>query len=739
MQEKIIDSNFAEILGEKYLAYALSTIMSRSLPDVRDGLKPVHRRLLYAMQQLRLRPSESYKKCARVVGDVIGKYHPHGDTAVYDTLVRLAQSFTLRYPLIDGQGNFGSIDGDNAAAMRYTESKLTKIAMMLMEDLEKDTVHFRATYDDSDQEPALLPAKFPNLLCNGSEGIAVGMATSIPPHNLEEICNAAIYLIDHRTSSVKELMSFIEGPDFPTGALIYDNIENIISIYETGKGSLKLRAKWDKEEFGHGLYHIVITEIPYQVQKSKLIENIANLLRDKKLPFISNIRDESAEDMRIIIEPKNRSTDPEQIMESLFKQTELETRVNYNMNMISSNNIPKVMNLKEVIEEFIEFRFSVITKRSLFEKNKIDARLEILHGLKIAYLNLDEIIKIIREEEEPKQELMKRFSLTDVQAESILNMRLKSLRKLEEKSIDAEIEQLNNNRIFLCSILENPNICWDEVKKEIRSIIEEFGKKSSNGARRTQFITASATVLPIVNIEAFIEKEQTTIILSKQEWIRSIKGVAEDISNLKFKDGDDFALSIKAYTTDHLLFGTKSGKFFSIFVNNISKGKGFGDPVRMMMDIEAEDDIISTYVYCPQDKFLLSSKLGKSFIVEASDLFAQKKQGKQIMNLSSGDSCVKIVKISSNHDLIGVSSVDRKILIFSISELPVLKKGAGVNLMKLKNSHIADVITFFSGDGFEWRGTKDIRKQSQFENWKGKRAGSGKPAPFGFSKSGLFS
>ncbi|MDX1916377.1 MAG: DNA topoisomerase IV subunit A [Rickettsiaceae bacterium] len=737
-EEQIIASNFADILGEKYLSYALSTIMSRSLPDVRDGLKPVHRRLLYAMHQLKLRPTDAYKKCARVVGDVIGKYHPHGDTAVYDTLVRLAQHFTLRYPLIDGQGNFGSIDGDNAAAMRYTESKLTKIAVMLMEDLEKDTVDFRETYDNSDTEPSLLPAKFPNLLCNGSEGIAVGMATSIPPHNLEEISKALIYLIENPDAQITDLMNYIIGPDFPTGGLIYDNQDNLLSIYTTGKGSLKLRAKWNKEELGHGLYHIIIDEIPYQVQKSKLIENIAILLRDKKIPLISNIRDESAEDIRIVIEPKNRSIDPEYIMESLFKQTSLEIRFNYNMNMITSNNIPKVMNLKEILQEFLEFRFSVITNRSLYEKKKVDARLEILNGLKIAYLNLDEIIRIIREEDEPKEEIMKRFALTEVQAESILNMRLKSLRKLEEQTIESEILELKDLRSFLCNILENKQVCWKEVKKELEQLIKEFGKSTIIGARRTNFVEATESQLAPLNIEAFVEKEQVTLIISQQGWIRSMKGCIDDVSAIKFKDGDSFAQSMRSYTTDHILCITKTGKFFSILVNNISKGKGFGDPLRMIIDIGVDDEIINIFPYNENSKILLCSRLGKGFLVAASDVLAQTKQGKQIMNLGKNDFCLKALLVNHAHDLVAFSSTMRKILIFQISELPLLKRGSGVNLMKLKDAFIADCIVFSSNEGFEWKGAKDTKKQTNITNWMAKRANLGKPAPFGFSRSGMF-
>ncbi len=735
--ERIEDANFEDILGEKYLAYALSTIMSRSLPDVRDGLKPVHRRLLYAMQQLRLRPEEAYKKCARVVGDVIGKYHPHGDTAVYDTLVRLAQNFSLRYPLIDGQGNFGSIDGDNAAAMRYTESRLTALAMKLMEDLEKDTVPFKPTYDDSDSEPALFPAKFPNLLTNGAEGIAVGMATNIPPHNLDELCKACIFLISNRNAEVKDLLNFIEGPDFPTGGTVVDSKDNLLSIYETGKGSLRIRAKWQIEEFGHGLYQIVITEIPYQVQKSKLIEHIANLLKDKKIPLISNIRDESAEDIRVIIEPKTRSADAQHIMESLFKQTDLEIRFNYNLNVIGSNGLPEVMNLKRILEEFIEYRFLVVTKRSLFEKKKIEARLEILEGLKIVYLNLDEVIRIIREEDDAKEALIARFNLTDNQAEAILNTRLRSLRKLEEQTINAEHNDLSQKKKELESILDDSKKCWKVVTSEIKEIEKEFGKNTEIGARRTNFVQAVDSEVEF-KIEAFIEKEPITIIFSTQGWVRSVKGAVDDISSLKFKEGDSLSLVIKAYTTDYIIFPTKMGKFYTVFADNISKGKGHGEPLRMMMDIASNDEILTAFVYNSSAKFLLASRNGKGFIVSSSDIFAQKKLGKQIMQLGTNDFCSKVLEVGDNHDMIACSSTMRKILVCKLSEIPVMKKGLGVVLIKLKDAYLQDIQLFNSQEGFRWKSSKEIKLQSNFTPWLAKRAGSGKLPPFGFLKSNNF-
>lgn len=741
-KELINDASFGEVLGEKYLSYALSTIMSRSLPDVRDGLKPVHRRLLYAMQQLRLRPDEAYKKCARVVGDVIGKYHPHGDSAVYETLVRLAQNFSLRYPLIDGQGNFGSIDGDNAAAMRYTESKLTPLAMKLIIDLEKDTVPFRPTYDDSDLEPALFPAEFPNILCNGAEGIAVGMATSIPPHNLEELCKAAIHLIENREASVKDLLEYIEGPDFPTGGTIVDNKANIVSIYESGRGSLKIRAKWNKEEYGHGLYQIVVTEIPYQVQKSKLIENIANLLRDKKIPLVGNIRDESAEDIRLIIEPKSRSVDPKMVMESLFKLTELETRFNYNLNVIGSNGLPKVLNLREILDEFINFRFEVITKRSIFEKGKIDARLEILEGLRIVYLNLDEVIKIIREEDEAKEVLMARFKLTDNQAEAILNTRLRSLRKLEEMTLNAEYDSLSKKREELCAILEDPKKCWKVVKNGIKEIEKEFGKHTKYGARRTDFAEPEALEVEF-NVEAFVEKEPITVIISKQSWIRSVKGQLEDLSSLKFKEGDDFGQVLKANTTDYVVFVSKLGKYYSIFADNISRGKGHGDPIKMIIDIAADDEIVGYFVYNPKSQFFMISKFGKGLIIEAADVFAQTKNGKQVMNLADNDECIRVIEVPATNEetganMVACSTKDRRLLVFTLDEVPTLKKGQGVILMKIKDSNIEDIQIFPEKIGFKWKSPKDFKIQQNYEPWRGKRASSGKLPPLGFARNNRF-
>lgn len=734
LNAKIEHIDFSSALSERYLSYAMSTIMSRSLPDVRDGLKPVHRRLLYAMMQLHLDPKSAYKKCARIVGDVIGKYHPHGDTAVYDTLVRLAQSFSLRYPLVDGQGNFGSIDGDNAAAMRYTESRMTEICILLMQDIDKGTVDFRPTYDDSDIEPVLMPAAFPNLLANGSEGIAVGMATSIPPHNLHELCDALVHLIDHKDASMQDILQYIKGPDFPTGGIIIDNAETIHQAYSQGRGSFRLRARWFKEDFSHGLYQIVITEIPYQIQKSKLIEHIATLLKDKKIPLINNIRDESAEEIRIVIEPKGRNCDSEVVMESLFKLTALEARVQLNMNVLSSNSIPKVMSLIEVLKEFLSHRQNIITRRTNFLINKIDRRLEILHGLKIAYLNLDEIIKIIREEDEPKPILMERFILNDVQAEAILNTKLRSLRKLEEQDIIAENNELKKQHAELSLILNDPKQLWNLIKKEIKVVQEKFNLSTEIGKRRTSFEEANH-VAQIVDISAFIEKEPITIICSKMGWIRSIRGHNNDLSTIKYKEGDDGNFILESYTTDKILICTSKGRFFNILGDNISKGKGNGESIKLIVDI-GNDDIVSMLVYKQNQKMLLACSNGKGFIINSDELIAGTKLGKQIMQIPNNHVCISCKPISG--DTVACIGENRKLLIFTLDEIPEMKKGQGVILQRFKEAKLTDIKIFNKVDGLSWHSGSKIKVEKELLPWFAKRGGVGKIPPTGFSKNNKF-
>lgn len=727
---------FNDAIGERYLAYALSTIMSRSLPDVRDGMKPVHRRLLYAMHQLKLEPKLAYKKCARVVGDVIGKYHPHGDVAVYDTLVRLAQNFSLRYPLIDGQGNFGSIDGDNAAAMRYTESRLTDIATYLMQDLDKDTVDFVPTYDSSDQEPALFPAAFPNLLANGSEGIAVGMATSIPPHNLDELCQALLVLIDNKDVELDELLQLVKGPDFPTGGIIVDKQSVIANCYKSGRGSLRVRARWYKEDLGHGQYQIVVTELPYQVQKSKLIENIATLYKDKKLPLISNIRDESSEDIRLIIEPKNRNCQADMVMESLFKMSALESRISVNLNVINSRSVPVVMDLKQMLHEFLEHRNIVILRRSKYLLSKLEHRLEILAGLKIVYLNLDEIIKIIREEEEPKQIMMDRFALNDIQAEAILNTKLRSLRKIEEEAIAAEIAKLEKEKTMLVKIIGQDSTRRNVIKKELLEIQKRFGQESEIGARRTSF-EESEDNQNKVDITAFIEREAVTIICSKMGWIRSVRGHQDDLSHIKYKEGDEAHFYLHSHTTDNILLFTKSGRFYTILADNIYKGKGYGEHINIMVDIADHDTLQTIISYKPNQQFIVASTLGKGFVIKSEDVIAQTKSGKQIINIP--DNHHALICEANNGDKVATIGTNRKLLIFDLSEMPVMKKGQGVILQRFKDAKLNDLKVFESEEGLTWQINENRNRLEQnIKPWFGKRGGSGKIPPNGFPKNNCF-
>ncbi len=727
--------DFADALGERYLAYALSTIMSRSLPDVRDGLKPVHRRLLYAMLQLKLDPASGFKKCARVVGDVIGKYHPHGDAAVYETLVRLAQEFSVRYPLIEGQGNFGSIDGDNAAAMRYTESRLTAVAMALLQDIDKDTIDFRPTYDGQDQEPAVLPAAFPNLLANGSEGIAVGMATSIPPHNVSELCDALLALLTKPTLSNEALVSYIAGPDFPTGGVIVEPPANILQAYSTGRGSFRVRATWQKEELGHGLYHIIVTEIPYQVQKSRLIEKIADLFKEKRLALLGNIRDESAEEIRIVLEPKSRTVDPVLLMESLFKLTELEVRISLNMNVLTKDSTPKVMSLKEVLHAFLEHRYEVVIRRTRHRLAQIDRRLEILAGLLIAYLNLDEVIRIIREEDEPKQVMIATWALTDLQAESILNMRLRSLRKLEEVEITKEHDALSAEKEELQSILASEAKCKKVIAKEIQSVKKQFGDHTLLGKRRTQF-AEQPIEHSVVAIEAFVEREPITVLCSKMGWIRAIKGHSDDVQDVKYKEGDSSQFAVKLYTTDRLVLFSSSGRFYTLPCDKIPKGKGHGEPLRLMIDLEEGADIVTMFVQEYNRKLLVVARSGRGFIVEEQDTIAQTRTGKQILNLQEGDQAYICKPIHG--DAVAIIGENRKMLVFKLEEIPVMKRSQGVTLQKYKQAMMADIKIFHYAEGLSWKMGERTRTESDLTAWLGKRGGTGRLPPVGFPRNNRF-
>ncbi len=732
--EKIKDVHLAEELSTRYLSYAMSTIVDRALPDVRDGLKPVHRRLLYAMRQLHLDPKSGFKKCARVVGDVIGKYHPHGDSAVYGAMVRLAQDFSVRYPLVDGQGNFGNIDGDGAAAMRYTEARLTDFAMALMEGLNENAVDFRDTYDGEENEPVVMPSMVPNLLCNGSMGIAVGMATNIPPHNLSEVCDALLYLVENPECEIEPLVKRIKGPDFPTGGVIIDKFATILDAYTNGKGTFRIRAKWEKEDLGHGQYQIIVKEIPYQVVKSKLIEKIAALLMDKKLPMLSDIRDESAQDVRIVLEPKNRTVDAALLMEHLFKQTDLEVRFTMNMNVLDSDTVPRVMSIKEVLKEFLNHRHNVLKRRVKFRLDKINARMELLSGYLIAYLNLDEVIRIIREDEEPKASLIKKFELTDNQAEAILNMKLRSLRKLEEMEIRKEYDDLAAEKGELEALLADEGKRWEAISNEIRATKEKFGKKTAIGRRRTEFAEVSEEI--DVPVEAFIEKEPITIILSQKGWIRALKGYSDLNDEFKFKDDDSLLFAIHAQTTDKIILFDTSGKFFTVSANEIPCGRGFGQPLRLMVDLGINDNICDMFVFEPKAQYLIASNSGRGFLVDENHIMAQTRNGRKIMNLENGEYAKFCKKMSG--DMVAVIGDNRKLLVFKSEEVPTMARGRGVTLQKYKDGGLSDIQIFNEADGFTYTRAGGTKTETDLLAWLGHRAQVGKLAPFGFPKSNKF-
>ena len=684
---------------------------------MRDGLKPVHRRLLFAMRQLRLDPAGGFKKCARVVGDVIGKYHPHGDVSVYDAMVRLAQDFAVRYPLVDGQGNFGNIDGDNAAAMRYTEAKLTPFAAALMDGLDEDAVDFRATYDGEESEPVVMPSAVPNLLANGSSGIAVGMATNIPPHNVGEICDALLHLIKTPKAQIGTLVEMVQGPDFPTGGVLVENRETVVEAYRTGRGSLRVRAKWSEEKLERGQYQIVLTEIPYQVQKSKLIERIAALMEEKKLPFLADIRDESTEDVRIVLEPKSRTVDAEQLMEQLFRQTDLEIRFGINMNVLDASGMPRVMDLREMLQAYLDHRQVVLVRRSKFRLAEIVRRLEMLEGYLIAYLNLDAVIKIIRTEDEPKPKLMKRFELTDNQAEAILNMRLRSLRKLEEFEIKGEHKKLTEERKELNALLKDEGLQWKAIADQVQG-----GQKAIRpghtplGKRRTELGEAPTAV--IVPIEALVEKEPVTVVLSDKGWIRAMKGHRDDAltgADLKFKEGDAYRVAVKAQSTDKILLFGSDGRFYAVAADRLPQGRGFGEPIRLMIDLPNDADIVAMAVYAREQKFLVVSSAGRGFIVVSEQVFAQTKNGKQVLNLSDGEKAVVCAPIpgTSGHaddlltgkpaDSVAIIGDNRKLLIFPIKDVPEMARGRGVILQRYKDGGTADAKVFNLKEGLTWK------------------------------------
>ncbi|MSO88448.1 MAG: DNA topoisomerase IV subunit A [Rhodospirillaceae bacterium] len=730
----IREKPFAEALGERYLSYALSTIMARSLPDVRDGLKPVHRRLLYAMLQLRLDPATGFKKCARVVGDVIGKYHPHGDVAVYDALVRLAQSFAQRYPLVDGQGNFGNIDGDNAAAMRYTEARLTEVAAALLEDIDQDTVDFRATYDGEGEEPLVLPARFPNLLANGSAGIAVGMATSIPPHNAGEICGALLHLIKFPKSTIAKLVEFMPGPDFPTGGVLVEGRDSVIAAYGAGRGSFRLRARWESEKTGLGQYRIIVTEIPYQVQKSRLIEKIAELLTEKKLALLADVLDESAEDVRLVLEPKSRNVDPAVLMESLFRHTEMEVRIPLNLNVLDRTNTPRVMNLREALQAFLDHRHDVLLRRTRHRLAEIERRIEVLAGYLIAYVNLDEVIRIIREAEEPKPALVKRFKLTDAQAEAILNLRLRALRRLEEVAIRKEHDTLGAEKKDLTQLLKDEGRRWKAIAAEIADITKRFGPATPLGRRRTEIGDAPAPI--VVPIEALIEREPITVICSTKGWIRALRGRLADAGELKYKEGDSAKFILPADSTDRLVVFATNGRFYTIAADRLPRGRGDGEPLRLMIDLANDHDLVALFAHKPGRKLALAAADGRGFIVAEDEVIAQTRAGKQVLNVA-GDVEAKVC-VPAEGDAVAVVGDNRKLLVFKREELPEMSRGRGVILQKYREGGLADLKVFTLGEGLSWKIGDRVRVETAIEPWIGARAQAGRLPPQGFPRSNKF-
>jgi topoisomerase-4 subunit A len=726
-----------EALEERYLAYALSTIMNRALPDARDGLKPVHRRILYGMRLLRLDPGTTFKKSAKVVGDVMGNFHPHGDQAIYDAMVRLAQDFAQRYPLIDGQGNFGNIDGDNAAAMRYTESRLTEVARLLLDGIDEDSVDFRPSYDGSNQEPVVLPAAFPNLLANGSQGIAVGMATSIPPHNAAELCDAALHLIDNPTAKSRALLKFVKGPDFPTGGIIVDSRAVIAEAYSTGRGSFRVRATWEKEDTGRGTYQVVITEIPWLVQKSRLIEKIAELINDKKLPLVADVRDESTEDVRLVIEPRSRTVDAELMMESLFKLTELESRISLNMNVLVKGKIPKVLGLAEVLREWLDHRREVLIRRAKFRLGEIEHRLEVLGGLLVAYLNLDKVIKIIRKEDEPKPVLMKTFKLTDIQADAILNMRLRNLRKLEEMEIKAEDKALKAERAEVKSLLGSTPKQWKAVGTQIKEIREKFGPNTKIGHRRTTFGEAPEHDEAAIE-EAMVIREPVTVVVSEKGWIRALRGHQTDLSGVTFKSGDSLHFSFPTESTAKVLLFASNGRFYTIDASKLPGGRGFGEPVRLYADMEQDAVVVAAMALAGGRKFLVASKTGNGFIVPEDECVGTTRKGKTVLNLKNDEA--RALTIVSG-ELVASVGENRKMLVFPIADVPEMNRGRGVRLQRYKEKGLSDVTTFKADDGLTWTdsaGRAFTLAMKELRDWRGKRADAGRIAPKGFPKNNKF-
>jgi topoisomerase-4 subunit A len=749
-----IDTPFDSALSERYLVYALSTITARSLPDLRDGLKPVHRRLLWAMRAMRLDPSQGYKKSARVVGDVIGKFHPHGDTAVYDAMVRLAQDFSLRYPLVDGQGNFGNIDGDNAAAYRYTEARLTRVAIDLMQGLDEGTVDFRPTYNGEDEEPEIMPGLFPNLLANGASGIAVGMATNIPPHNAAEVIDAALLLIDNPRAELAELLAHVKGPDFPTGGIIVDSAETIAHAYQTGRGGFRVRARfstgkdadgrWEEsgiEKQAGGTWQLVISEIPYGVAKGKLIEQIAQLIADKKLPILEDVRDESAEDIRIVLVPKSRNVDPEILKESLFRLTELESRFALNLNVLDATRTPKVMGLHQLLTEWLQHQIVVLVRRAKHRIGKIDDRLELVGGYLIAFLNLDRIIEIIRTEDEPKPVMMAEFLLTDRQAEAVLNMRLRSLRKLEEMELKREQADLTAEREELVKLVESPARQRTRLKRDLAALRAVYGPDTALGARRTTLSEAApARDIPL---DAMIEKEPVTVILSKRGWIRAQRGhVAEgQWGDFKFKEGDELAFAAHAQTTDKLLVAASDGRFYTIGADKLPGGRGFGEPLRLIVDIDPDAHIVALIPAQADGRLLLASTSGHGFVVQMGDVIAETRKGRNVVNLKPKAQLGVVRPIGAGDDSIAVVGENRKLVVFPIAEVPVMGRGQGVMLQRYRDGGLSDATTFVFAEGLSWTMGGDsgrTRTETDVAPWRVARGAAGRMPPTGFPRNNRF-
>ncbi|WP_051881521.1 DNA topoisomerase IV subunit A [Parvularcula oceani] len=738
--EDIFDEPISEALSRRYLAYALSTITARALPDVRDGLKPVHRRILYAMRNMRLTPEGGYKKSAKVVGEVMGNFHPHGDQAIYDAMVRLVQDFSVRVPLIDGQGNFGNVDGDNAAAMRYTESRLTAAAQLLLAGIDEDTVDFRETYDGEGNEPVVLPAAFPNLLANGANGIAVGMATAIPPHNVSELIDAMVHLIKTPAAKTETLLKYVKGPDLPTGGVCVESFDAMVEAYATGRGGFRVRAKWETETLGRGRYQIVITEVPYQVQKSKLVERIAELINSKKLPILTDVRDESAEDIRLVLEPRSGSLDAAVVMETVFKLTDLETRLPLNMNVLDADGTPRVMGLREVLQAFADHRKEVLVRGTNHRLEKIARRLEILDGFLIAFLNLDEVIRIIRFEDNPKAELIKTFDLTEVQAEAILNMRLRSLRKLEEMELKREHKDLKAEQKALRALLKSDEAQWEKIVEQLRETRKSFAQTTPLGRRRTAIEDApEAEGLGEVDM---IEREPVTVVISEKGWTRALKGHVEDFAGIKYKEGDKGRFALHAQTTDRLMLLGTNGKFYTLGVADLPGGRGHGEPIRLTIDLGNEHDLSAAFLYKGDRMILLASSAGHGLIVREEDAVASNRKGKQVLNVAEGAEaqvCRILDKLPTRADYVAALGANRKLLVFPADELPVMTRGKGVQLQKVGDGGLADAKVFTAKEGLTWV-DRAGRQQSeaQWKAWVGKRGQVGKLVPKGFPRSGRF-